>query len=1168
MKSNIVFFIQLVVSFLPFVVFAFLNSKANMKKKIRNQQYLMPIIAVIYSIVLLIFLSKLSSLLTTLFLKLADLLESIHLIAIGEFIRDIYSSWGIYLASLLFNTVALILFVVIKRILTMCFSKIKVKRSSLVGSAVELFYFYDEQDECWYIKEHFGQARTFIKTIYFSSSFAAGLALLISFGLCMNHLISAPFYPVFAVIIIGEFAFFIDGLEKEEQKSELSLQADRSAHIAMYPLLRKPLKALFGDKLSAEGTTVNNVGITGGDVEDILTNLEKSGTHIGKNYAAFIRKKMVGGLKPNVNYVRSGYELATGKSLLFNTPFYDKLNPYVFYAMNRVLLTGGKVMIVLGRHGTEDDLYQWCESGIRQVSNVPNLWNISVLDDKKIEEDELPDIGIISRSSVHDLNLHKNNLAFLKSVSFVMVVEPSRLVTTAQIGLNLLIKNCGQEHPITFCSMDRNCDGLVDALSHILMTNITEVSATEYPHGTSSFMYWTADSEYLQHRILPGVSRFLGMGTELSMVALKNQVKKTVWYGGDAFPVQDARWIAKQYYYDLLDYAQLPTTQETFDNCFQTSFNMCNERVHDYSYITVEDDRNNLFEIRRNFATIAEQQGFVNVISSEYMLREYMASNTDMFTADAKAIPYITADYARTRRNVILTLCLFLCIDSVQEETLRRHMMMLNLKSKDLAAELWQEICVIFSDQSEPDVDTYGNGILSVQKGNENVVQFKKDETLLYKRVYSVESGQFESVYTIENEAFARIILDDLQNASYIAEQDSKDIYIGTELKGHVYQKYLPGQFFTLNGKYYQMVSATTDDRILVRRAADHIAGRLSYRQVRNYSINHLEDAQSMGDLKTVNDIDIHYQFADFTVATPGYWRLGAYNDFENGDLVIVNGVPARKYHHKQILKFDFSKLGDAFTDDIRMTLTNLINEVFVTLFADNQPFISAITPGNFEAPMTYSLTLSDGIENADKCIFIVEDSQLDIGLLIAVERNVNRIFQIISDYLSWNDEQITESLNKKDIPEEQKEQKPFDVYEETKTEKEPKRKGFFGKFMDWCKGLFKRKRKDENSDETSSECEPQQEDAQEELTPRQKKKAEKAAKKAEQRAAKEAAKAAKKEERLKKKLEKEAQEEHVEQPVTSEEVEEKSEDIIETGGAEEALEQEEQTEGEVSENE
>lgn len=1117
--NNIMFFVELVVSFLPFILLAFLNSKANVKKENRNRQYAMPVVAVLYSVILLIFSKQLSELFVNLFLKLADMFEKINLSAVAEFIRNLYTSWGIYLTLVLFNTAALLLYIIIKRVITAILGRAKVKRNTSIGSIVELFYTYDEEDDRWYIKEHFGQARTFIKTAYYGGCFVSGLALLISCGLCMNNLVSTPFYPVFAVIIIGEMAFYIDGLEKGQQKSNLTVQADNSHRIAMYPMLRKPLKALFGDKLSAEGTTVNNGGVSGGAIEDILVGLERNGGHIGKNYSAFIRRKMEKGLKPNVDYVRSGYDLATGKSLLFNTPFYDKLNPYVFYAMNRELLTGGKVLIVLGRHGTEEDLRQWTATGMKAVSNIPDLWKIEVLSGKKVNEENLPDIGIISRSAVHDLDVHKNNLPFLRNVSFVVVVEPSKLVTTAQIGLNLLIKCCGKERSITFCSVDRNCDGLVDALSHILMTSITEVSATEYPHGMSSYMYWTADDDYLQHRILPGVSRFLGMGTELSMVALKNQVKKTVWYGGEAFPVLDAHWIAKQYYYDLLDYAQLPTNQETFDNCFQASFNMCNERVSDYSYICVEDDRNNLFETRRNFATIAEQQGFVNVISSEYMLREYMSDNTEIFTADPKAIPYITADYARTKRNSILSLCLLLCIDSVKEEMLLRQLKMLNIEAKDTVAEMWKEICTIFG--SDTVTDKQGNPILSVENCDGKTLSFEKNDTIIFRREYSVESGKFESVYTIENADFSRIILDDLQNASYIAEQESKDVYIGTELKGHVYQKYMPGQFFTLNGKYYEMVSTASDNRILVRRASEHIGGRLSYRQVRNYTINHLEDSPSMGALKSVNNIDIHYQFADFSVDTPGYWKLRAYNDFDNGDLVKVNGVPTREYHHKQILKFDFSKYGDAFTDSIRMTLTNLLNEVFVTLFADNQSYISAVTPGNYDAPLTYSLELAEDIENADKCIFIIEDSQLDIGLLIAVERNVNRIFQIISDYLTWNDEKIAESLRKPEAYIKEKISDSFDVYAED--EKPEKKKCLFGRIGDWFKKVFKKKNKKDKDETNAPDAGSESEDG---LTPKQRKKAEKALKKAERKSAKEEKKKQKQEEKLRKAQEKAAKKE------------------------------------------
>ena len=107
--NNILFFIELIVSFLPFILFAFFNSKANIKKENRNRQYAMPVVAVLYSVVLLIFLKKLSELFVNLFLKLADLFEKINLTAVAEFIRNLYTSWGIYLTLVLFNTAALIL---------------------------------------------------------------------------------------------------------------------------------------------------------------------------------------------------------------------------------------------------------------------------------------------------------------------------------------------------------------------------------------------------------------------------------------------------------------------------------------------------------------------------------------------------------------------------------------------------------------------------------------------------------------------------------------------------------------------------------------------------------------------------------------------------------------------------------------------------------------------------------------------------------------------------------------------------------------------------------------------------------------------------------------------------------------------------------------------------
>ena len=670
MISSILYYLKLFIIFLPFILFMYLNRKANYNNGERHKQFIMPLVSVIYFVIMFGFIGFFYRWMAIMGEKI-DVFFDEYPYEFFSNVAQLLVGIGDYIALVILNIASLSSYIIIKRFVLLFFKR-DFAADTLRGTIVKLVYHYDEGDSNWYLKRTCDQLRTFIKTAYYSVSIISVIMMFKSYEMYSNGLLVAPFFPVLLMIVIGELAFFVDGIIKGEGKSSLVVSNDNSKRIVMYALLRKPLKKIFGDKLASEGTTINIAGLSGGAAEDVLAGIEADDGHIGKNYAAFIRKKVDSGFVPNVDYLRSGYELATGKSLLFNTPFYYKLVPYAFYAVNRCLITGKKVLIVMGRHGTEDDIAKWCKKGLCAVTNVSDLYNVSVLDSKVTDSSILPDVGIISRSGVHDLDIHRNNSEFLKKVGFVIIIEPSRLVTTAQIGLNLLIKCCGEDNKLTFCSVDRNCDGLVDSLSHILMTNITEVSATEYPPGMSSFMCWKADSDYLQHRLFPGISRYLGLGTELSFVALKNQVNRVVWYGGDAYPVLDAHWISKQYYYDFLKYANLPVNQETFDQYFKASFNMCNECVNDYSYVSVEDDRNNLFEARRNFATIAENQGFVNVISSEYMLREYMSDNTEIFTADAKAIPYITADYARTRRNSILSICLLLCVGYVSEEDLRR----------------------------------------------------------------------------------------------------------------------------------------------------------------------------------------------------------------------------------------------------------------------------------------------------------------------------------------------------------------------------------------------------------------------------------------------------------------------------------------------------------------
>ena len=1003
-------------AFVPFLLFVRLDVKANLKRQVRSRQIFMPVLALVYCIVLMILSRRLGDLAVDALNLIPRLLTLLASLFSGRaaFLADLLRHWGeqlaehfrkldiYYLMLIAFNTFGLLAHIIIKRILITFMKAFCKPGRSVYEFVAGHFYDMDEEAESEYLKPSFCQARIYTGCFFAAAVVISILAMLASVWMYRKGLLGTMFNPVYGVIVIGEMYFALNGLTKDE-RAALEGEDERSRSVFNYVMLRGALRRLFGDKLVAEDTGVSSDMDAGEGVESLLTELETTGRK-GETYAAYMRKQMAKGFLPDRNYLNSGFDLLNGKSILFNNPFYYDLIPYAFYAMDRTLLRRKKALIILGRHGLEESAERWCREGLCSISNVPDLWRVGVLD-RQLRD---LDVGIVSRSGVHDEELHEANREFLSQVEYVVLIEPSRLMPTAQVGLNSLIRRCRiQNKTITYCSTDKNCDGLVDALSHVLMTSISEVAATERCKGTCSYMCWAPDGDRLQHRMLPNLSRYLGVGTELSFVALKYQISETNWYGGDAFPVTDIRWIVKQYYHDLMTYAGLPADQETLDRCFRLSPNLWSERVRKAAYLTVEDESFNMFEIKRNFATRAEEHGFVNVLSGDYLLRDYMADNDGIFNADPKAIPYIVADYARTPRNVALRLCLKMCTGYVESAELHRELLLVDADSSDPAEGLWTLLVSSCSSLARR-----GDGEQLYCEENGEFLCFTRS-VIESRRRYSVELGEMEDQYMIRDRRFARVVLRDLRSARYIAEEEDEDSrYLGTELCGQVFQKYLPGQFFTFNGKYYEMLSVTSDGQVLVRRAADHISGRLSYRQVRRYVITAAEDSAEMGAIREAGGIRVTRQYADLRVETPAYWELSRYNDFSGGKLVTISGIPDRCFSNKKILCVEFPDSAEKFTDEVRHTLVLLINEVFRTLFAENQCFITAVCAGPAEVPVTYSLSAGEGVALKENAIYLIEDSQLDLGLLVAAERNLNRILSIIFDYLDWHLDTLDKSLN------------------------------------------------------------------------------------------------------------------------------------------------------------
>lgn len=1071
MINPIMTVLRQLIPLIPFALLLFVNKRVNLKQEERSKQFLMPLLALLYGMILVILMTRISNglldwlrELPALLLRFAgwiSLVLSGHLAFLGSLARALANALNGVLEGggvqiLLFsieNALFLVIHFILKRALLSVMKRVFKTGNSIYEYFANLFYSYDQEKQKWFLGPHSAMAADFLRVGYRVACVVSVLAAMLTVYLFRQGAMTTLFYPVFGVIVIGELYFFVDGEGKRKDREDIDGEGEDGRLLVNYALLRPILRKLFGDKLSAENTTMDSKLLRSRSNEELLAELEERGDPKTDSYAKFMRGKMSRGMELDQDYLLSGLELLNGRSILFNDPFYYDLIPYAFYPMNRAMLRHRKVLIVLGRHGIEGDIAQWCDDGLRSVTNIPGFWRIGVLNG---EAQEL-DVGIVTRSSVHDLDLHEANEAFFREVEFVVLIEPSKLITTAQIGLNSLVRYCrkGEEKQIVFCSTDKNCNGLVDALSHILLTSLEEVSATSHHHGVSSYMCWDADDDRLQHRMLPHIAHYLGVGPELSFVALKHQVSHAEWFGGDAFPVVDMQWIVRQYYFDLLNYANLPATQEAIDTYFSTSANLWNAQVRKNHYMSVEDESFNMFEAKRLFATRASEQGFVNLITTEYLLRDYMAENEGIFNADPKAVPYIVADYARTLRNVALRLCLQMSSRPVCEEDLRRELMLVDAEEGgDLLRSFWRTLCESFQTAGQIRRNADGEEVLACTlDGSELEFEHRVIRT---RRRFSLEKGKMEQLYFIDDPAFIRWFLSDLQSAEYIAEDEKgHSQYLGSELRGQVLQKYLPGQFFVFDGKYYEMQRLTSGGQVLVRRAADHIQGRPTYRQERRYFLSYAVDSAVMGDCVELSGLKITLQNADIRVETPAYWQMDRYNDFVGGKRVTINGVPERYYRNKQLLRIDFSGC-PGVTGEILNTLSLLMNEIFRTLFAENQGFIAAVRPGEAAVPSTFSLFGENGFAPDDQCIYIIEDSQLDIGLLIAVRRNLSRILTIACDYLDWHMEALEASLHPPESPTPPEYAVPQEGDGQAE-EKPAKKKGPLGRAGEKVKGFFRK---------------------------------------------------------------------------------------------------------------
>ncbi len=921
---------------------------------------------------------------------------------------------------LLLNLMLLAGFLPLKLILLPILTRIWKKRE-LMEQTSGTYYEYDQVSGEWFLRKKWTDHRAILKTLCIVVLVVNAALLAVTWAAGKDSAWWIWWFPTAALCVAGEATAFLNGQTKEEFGHRVSGEDADSRSIRNYFKLREIYEKLFGDKLLAShsGCEFNAwVGST-----QFISELAASADPIERNTAEYFRT--YGDYTFDNDRVMATLQLMRGNSVVFFNPFYRDLDPYLTYPMVNTLLKGGKCLVVCGRNSTAEDALSWLQKLFVQYSHVRALWRVRSLD----SSDPDCEVGVLSFRQLYDMDVQAANRSFFEKTGFVLLLEPSVMVNTGQMGLSVICEaTSGYNDPPVYCICDRFTDGLVDTMSHLLRTEITHVVAAPAPRSIYSGMAWDADGDYRRQELFDKQTEFLGNGVELAAVAVKNQIPRVTWHSEKKVPLRDLRWIAGQFYTVICRYMCIPVQQKALEDKLRFVPNLWCSGEENESFLLVEDEFCNLFSTMRAFLSRGTQHSFVNVLAEDYLLRDYMRCNQQMFLSNPNAVPSFVPDYAKTERNTVLKLLMKMAVAPVPEQEVEKELL--------LAGCHVGNVLETFSRLMKKYTFTDGS-ILEIRSVTEDDAQL---------------SARKVNQYSLPRENYDRYFADSLKNAYYIVEEEQREReYVDAKMFGHIPQTVLPGQFVTYDGKYYLVRTVSPENGIILRRASDLYTGRRYYRQLRTYDFSGT-DWTDIRYSRTVMDVETAVICCDFQVTTEGYLDMDSMKDLRMARVVSFQGDPScgdflRRYRSKNVLRL---RLPD--TDErVRFTLCLLLSEVFRSLFPDAWQYLALLTqePEDIEGMLNYTLYGVKG-DLEEGYIYVVEDSDIDLGLLDAVQRNLVQILEIVADFIDWHFEKMREPERADPAPERYK-----------KTDAQIKRRNLFLRMADRIRKLFAKKEED-----------------------------------------------------------------------------------------------------------
>ncbi len=853
--------------------------------------------------------------------------------------------------------------------------------------AMMAFHFYEKKRdymglEGWWVNAKGQELYPIIKSLSFGLFLVVLLCLSISIWLNTKVLALWFAMPIFPFLILRTFSFYLDGISLEELEDQAFKKGKKGYPVVHYDLASQHLRQAFPQALKAYIESPASKSFGKPSPEEILSQLEKSEDPKNILIATYFRNKAnQGELDPD--YVNISAHLLHKQNVFIQNPFYQDLGVYLTLPFNQSLMNHHKILILCQGNKEALEVQKWLEHLFTDQSMLLEKWRIRFLQDLEPS----CDIGLLNYSSLYDPKVLIKNQRFFEQVEYVLLLHPSRFLITMQIPLQVLsdLLRQGPTAPI-FCVIDEKQNGLKDTISHVLKTRFDQETHLTAPAPSQKIGIWDANADYQTIERFDKQTRSLGGGIEIGVEAVSVQVEKTNWISESRLPLADIQDFAAQNYLSLSKVMKEPYPSQNLIRqklAYKTqAWQLPKEKAQ---FLIIEDEHNNPFLAANQYVSRASQEIFINILSENYLLRDYFCANLDVFWPNPNAIPSLVPDFAKTRRNLLFKLILMMRIQPLSHKQLIQELDLAGISTTNPK----QELFTLLSHYS-----TAHSDLFYIEKKVEPTV-FGAPTSSIW---YGIRADKFEQYFSNTLKQ-ANVILEDELAKSYILD---------AKLYSLILQTMLPGQFVNYDGKSYQIKRISSKNGVILRRTSDLALQRKHYLQVRQYHLPNLKDLPFI-ERTSVNGFLISKIEVNFSVDSLGYLEMEKRGDFQNAIVHDLTVDPyftsySRHYRNKNVLTIRFPKGSQEDVYQIAL----LLQELLPTVLPTGHPYLAILAqePERFDHQFESLVSIAENLD--ELTLVVVEDSDIDLGLLDEFEKHFFDLLVIVQDYIRWTLEQET----------------------------------------------------------------------------------------------------------------------------------------------------------------